>query len=104
MKQVKQPRKVCNRVYQVGGPDISHGNDCCVYLVDGAESLALIDTGQYELEPCREYCRDVADRFGLRYEEIHGSTSLFERMVQGPHDNDFVIVPPNEIVTFLDFR
>ena len=45
MKQGKQPRKVCNRVYQVGGPDISHGNDCCVYLVDGAESLALIDTG-----------------------------------------------------------
>lgn len=41
----RSPEKVCNRVYQVGGPDISDGRDCCVYLVDGNGDLALIDTG-----------------------------------------------------------
>ncbi|TET31231.1 MAG: DUF1638 domain-containing protein [Anaerolineales bacterium] len=66
--------------------------------------LALINTGRHELEFCRDYCLRTADRFGLRYEEIPGSSSLFERIVQGPHDNDFVIVQPNEIVTFRDFK
>lgn len=42
-----------NRVYRVGGSDISSGSDCCVYLLDGrpdpgksgAGGLALIDAG-----------------------------------------------------------
>jgi glyoxylase-like metal-dependent hydrolase (beta-lactamase superfamily II) len=37
--------KICDRVYQVGGPEVSHGQDCCVYLVDGGDALALIDSG-----------------------------------------------------------
>jgi glyoxylase-like metal-dependent hydrolase (beta-lactamase superfamily II) len=45
MRSGRNPEKVCNRVYMVGGPDISDGRDCCVYLVDGGGDLALIDTG-----------------------------------------------------------
>jgi len=45
MRSTRAPEKVCERVYQVGGPDMSHANDCCVYLVDGGGPLALIDTG-----------------------------------------------------------
>jgi glyoxylase-like metal-dependent hydrolase (beta-lactamase superfamily II) len=41
----RKPSKVCERVYQVGGPDLTHGQDCCVYLVDGGGPLALIDAG-----------------------------------------------------------
>jgi len=37
--------KICDRVYIVGGPEVSHGQDCCVYLVDGGGPLALIDSG-----------------------------------------------------------
>jgi len=29
----------------VGGPEITDGRDCCVYLVDGASELALVDAG-----------------------------------------------------------
>lgn len=45
MRSEKKPFKVCDRVYQVGGPDLSSGQDCCVYLLDGGGPLALIDSG-----------------------------------------------------------
>jgi glyoxylase-like metal-dependent hydrolase (beta-lactamase superfamily II) len=45
MRSDRSQLKVCERVYRVGGPEISDGRDCCVYLVDGAGPLALIDCG-----------------------------------------------------------
>ena len=65
--------------------------------------LALINTGQYELERYRDYGRNTAARFGLRYEEIPGSTALVAKMLNGPWDDDFVIVHPGETITFMDF-
>jgi len=65
--------------------------------------LALINTGQYELERYRDYSRNTAARFGLRYEEIPGSTALVEKMLNGPWDDDFVIALPGETITFMDF-
>ena len=35
---------VCERVYIIGGPGISDGEDCCVYLVDAGE-LVMVDAG-----------------------------------------------------------
>ena len=39
-----KPFKVCKDVCQVGGSDISHPYDCCVYLIDAGD-LILIDAG-----------------------------------------------------------
>ncbi len=39
-----KPFKIWKDVYAVGGPDLSHPSDCCVYLIDG-EDLILIDSG-----------------------------------------------------------
>jgi hypothetical protein len=66
--------------------------------------LALINTGQYELERYRDYSRRTAERFGLRYEEIPGSDALVKRMIHGPWDDDFVIARPGETITYLDFK
>jgi glyoxylase-like metal-dependent hydrolase (beta-lactamase superfamily II) len=38
-------QKVHGNVYQVGGPDISDDQDCCVYLIDFDPELVLIDAG-----------------------------------------------------------
>lgn len=38
-------KEITAGVYQVGGDGLSHGEDCCVYLVDGGAESALIDTG-----------------------------------------------------------
>jgi hypothetical protein len=65
--------------------------------------LVLINTGQYELEHYRAYARRTATRFGLRYEEIPGSTTLIRKMVFGPWDDEFVVVPPGQTVRYEDF-
>jgi glyoxylase-like metal-dependent hydrolase (beta-lactamase superfamily II) len=41
---MKKPFKICDRVYQIGGAEISHPYDCSVYLVDAGE-LMVIDSG-----------------------------------------------------------
>lgn len=66
--------------------------------------LALINTGQYELERYREYTRRTAERFGLRYEEIPGSDALIKKMLYGPWDGAFVIARPGETISYLDFK
>lgn len=66
--------------------------------------LALINTGQYELERYRDYSRRTAERFGLRYEEIPGSSALIKKMLHGPWDDEFVVVRPGETISYLDFK
>lgn len=65
--------------------------------------LALINTGHYELERYRDYARLTADRFGLRFQEIDGSTELVKRMIFGPWDETFVIALPGDVITLDDF-
>lgn len=72
-------------------------------LLKNYTRLALIDTGQYDQERYRAYARRTAERFGLRYEEIDGSTALVEKMIFGPWDDDFLIVPPGQSITHEDF-
>jgi hypothetical protein len=66
--------------------------------------LALINTGQYELERYRDYSRRMAERFGLRYEEIPGSNTLIKKMLHGPWDDEFVVARPGETISYLDFK
>lgn len=41
-----KPKKIWEKVYQIGGPSISHPSDCCVYLVDvGENESVMIDCG-----------------------------------------------------------
>jgi len=65
--------------------------------------LALINTGQYELDRYREYARLTAERFGLRYEEIEGSNSLVKKMIHGPWDDEFVVIQPGESFRYEHF-
>jgi hypothetical protein len=65
--------------------------------------LALINTGQYELETYRDYARRTAERFGLRYEEIEGSDTLVRKMLFGPWDNEFVVIRPGETFQYEHF-
>ena len=65
--------------------------------------LALINTGQYEMERCRAYARHTAEHLGLRYEEIDGSTALVRKLVNGPWDDDFIVVKPGHTIDYDDF-
>jgi len=65
--------------------------------------LGFINTGQYALERYREYAQKTAGEFGLHFEEIQGSSALIEKMVFGPWDDEFVVVPPGQTVSLDDF-
>jgi hypothetical protein len=65
--------------------------------------LALINTGQYDMDRYRQYSRETAERFELRYEEIPGSNELLKRMLHGPWDGDFVIARPGETIAYDAF-
>jgi hypothetical protein len=65
--------------------------------------LAFINTGQYELERYREYARRMAERFGLRYEEIPGVMTLVQKMLFGPWDDEFTVIPPGGSIRHEDF-
>jgi hypothetical protein len=66
--------------------------------------LALINTGQYDLDRYRDYTRRTAERFNLRYEEIEGSNSLVRKMLDGDWDDEFVVVQPGEEITYKHFQ
>jgi hypothetical protein len=66
--------------------------------------LAFVDTGHYEQERYRAYARRMARQFGLRYEEIPGSTALIKKMIYGPWDDDFVIARPGDTISYADFK
>ena len=72
-------------------------------LLKNYTRLALINTGQYEIERFRDYTMKKAREFDLRYEEIDGSTALIEKMINGPWDEEFVVVEPGKMVTYKDF-
>jgi hypothetical protein len=65
--------------------------------------LALINTGQYELEHYREYAQHMAERFNLRYEEIEGSDILVQKMLTGLWGEEFVVVQPGEMILLEHF-
>jgi hypothetical protein len=66
--------------------------------------LAYIDTGHIDQERCRQYARQNAEKLSLRYEEIPGDMELIRKMINGPWDDDFVVVGPGEKITFEEFK
>ena len=62
--------------------------------------LALITSGSFDYEAYRKYAKMVADHFDLNYEEIAGSDEFLNNLIQGKWENDFVIVPPGETVSY----
>lgn len=42
--------RICPHVYQVGGAELTHPEDCCVYLMESRGEGAIIDTGTHPSE------------------------------------------------------
>jgi len=66
--------------------------------------LVFINTGNNKLKYYQEHARSMAERFNLHYEEIQGSDTMIKKMLYGPWNDEFVIIPPGKTVSFFDFR
>jgi hypothetical protein len=73
-------------------------------MIKNYTRMAFINTGNYDIEHYRALSQAKAAELGLKYEEIQGSNVLVRKLVCGPWDDDFVIVPPGQALTFADFR
>ena len=65
--------------------------------------LALIDTGHGDMAPYRQFAQDLAARWDLRFEELPGSDELVRKMLFGPWDDEFVVIPPGETIRYHHF-
>ena len=60
--------------------------------------VAVIDTGTYPLDEYRDYLRTVSEFYDLPLEVLPGSLRLLERLVNGPHDAEFIVVEPGGVL------
>jgi len=61
--------------------------------------IALVATELGFSEAHRKHALENARFFKLKYEEIKGSLEFFKRMLRGPWDKDFILLPPGEEAT-----
>ncbi len=72
-------------------------------MMGNYQRLALINSGQNELEKYRVYAQRTAKKFSLRFEEIAGSDRMIKKMFSGDWDDDFVVIEPGQSFTLADF-
>ena len=65
-------------------------------ILEAYTRVAVIDTGTYDLEKAQEYVDTVAEFYGLPIARLMGSLRLLEKLIRGPHDEEFIIVEPGE--------
>jgi len=65
--------------------------------------LALINTGNYDIDRYRDYACRTAERFNLRYEEIEGSDAIVCKLIEGSWNDEFVVLPPGATFTLEQF-
>ncbi len=65
--------------------------------------LAFINTGDAALERYHAYSKRFAQEFDLSYEEIQGNPALVRKMINGPWDEDFVVIQPGQTLSYQEF-
>lgn len=66
--------------------------------------LAVIDTGAYEVSDFLELTEKIAETLKLSHQVIPGSTRYLKKLLTGPWDQEFVIIPPGGVVTLNHLR
>jgi Protein of unknown function (DUF1638) len=72
-------------------------------LLHNYTRLAFINTGLQGLAEYRRQAQEIAERFGLRYEEIEGSNALVHKLLLGPWDGEFIVVSAGQELRHEDY-
>jgi hypothetical protein len=82
-----------NRYGQIRAYEISR------VMLEHYSRLILIDTDAYSMEACKEKVQRLADILGISYEIVPSSGELLDKLLRGPWDEDFSIIPCGSTVT-----
>ena len=63
-------------------------------IMESYTRVAVIDTGTYDLEKAHDYVETVAEFYSLPVTQLDGSLRLLEKLIRGPHDDEFIVVEP----------
>ena len=68
-------------------------------IMENYTRLAVIETpGVAGLDEKREYLETVSAFYDLPVEKLSGSLRFLEKLMNGPHDEEFLIVEPGEVL------
>lgn len=73
-------------------------------MLENYKRVVLIDTGAYNLHDCQDRSCAFACQLGLQHEVVPGSLELLKKLFAGPWDDEFLVVPIGEALTFDHFR
>jgi hypothetical protein len=59
--------------------------------------------GSLEIASDRSYAREMADKFGMCYQELDSTSELLERMVKHDWKDDIIVVEPGQEITLEHF-
>ncbi len=65
-------------------------------IMESYTRIAVIDTGTYDLEKAHDYVDTVSKFYDLPVVQLDGSLRLLEKLIRGPHDDEFIVVEPGE--------
>lgn len=67
-------------------------------MLEAYTRVAIIDTGTYDVARAKAYVDTVAEFYGLPIHMLAGSLRLLEKLIRGPHDEEFIVVEPGEVL------
>lgn len=71
----------------------------CRLTMAGYKRYMLIETGTYDLEPCRQKMAALSEMLNLALESTPGDLGWLERMLSGPWaEDEFITTPPNQVL------
>lgn len=73
-------------------------------ILKNYKRLMLIDTGAYPMDDdCLVKPKEMAAKFALEYQIETGTLDFLRRLITGPWDEDFIMLPPGTPLSLNDF-
>ena len=79
------------------------GNKIIQAMIRNYRELRLLDSGAYDLPPYEAQLASDAAALGLEHGVQAGSVRVLEKLLLGQHDDEFLILPPGEVLTQRQF-
>jgi hypothetical protein len=67
-------------------------------MLESYTRVAIIDTGTYDMAKCEAYVQTVSEFYGLPVHKLRGSLRILEKLLRGPHDSEFLVVEPGNVL------